>query len=167
MWDTLPCELRRDIIKYNPSLKSIHKTNFKTTHAFIRSLRRDRQCLGCVRHAMFVKKNIVNSGLLRKPSVRMYVSVTMRETRARIYSLCEHHKNYANIEYGSHKTIKLPSNVITNLQISEFLKKEFGKSLACILSHKGIDEDLLEASRSEDFTVDQRVRPRWSRYSFV
>lgn len=163
MWNTLPSCIRREIITYNPSLRTLHKQSMTKTHALIRSIRRDRQCLGCVRHAMFVKKNIGHTGIIRKPSTRLYATIGMKKTRARLYSLCDSHKEQPIMGYGESERILFPRNVHTNEDISDYIVSTFPR-IVSVIAHQGFDEDSLDLRRSENITMEQRVRPRWRQY---
>jgi len=162
-WNHVPEIIKRHIIEFNPSLRKIHNTVMKPTLDHIKRLRRDKQCVDCVRKCVF---NTDSQCLLRKPSVRMYIvlieAYSTSTDHVRVRCMCDEHFKINTGEI----VIIVPRDVeYPNHKFKSFLRTLWDDINSIIVFH-GVDEDDIFALNRRGI-VNSTVefpRPTWKRY---
>ena len=162
-WDHVPEIIKRHIIGYNPSLRRLHNDSLKPTLDCISHMCRDKQCVYCVRSSIF---NTDISGVIRKPSLRMYLVMldgyAESTDHIRVRCMCNDH---FKIETGE-TCIRVPRDVeFPSRKFKPFVKSMWSDVISLIMFF-GVDEDdLIVLNRNGTVTPTMDTpRPIWRRY---
>lgn len=164
-WDHVPEIIKRHIIGYNPSLRKLHNNSLKPSLDCISQMRRDKQCVYCVRSSIFTTEI---SSVIRKPSLRMYL-VTLENyssspNHIRVRCMCKEH---FKIETGE-ICITVPRNVEYPSHKFKPFVRSMWSDVSSLIMFFGVDEDdLIVLSRNGTVTPTMDTpRPTWKRYVF-
>lgn len=156
MWDALPDEVKKKIIKMNPSLKSLHVTVFEPCLKSIRYLRHEKMCVECIRGAIFGDNSII-----RRPSVTMYY--TLENSTARISCSCREH---SLLDYNSDRGIIKNGIELDYNEIFTYMKNKYNY-ISHVVRHTGLDENhmdiLLRISDGDSTSTFANPVSRWER----
>jgi len=158
MWNILPNDIKREIIKLNPSLKKIHSENLEPCLKSIRLLRHSRMCVECSRESIFGEDNYI----YRKPSVKMYYKLENLNQNARVSCSCNEH---ALLEYNQGRILIKNGMEMDYLHLFKFIKESH--NISSLICYTGLDEsDLDVLLGDQDDTIPAPV-VRWDRLVFI
>jgi len=160
-WDSISDDLKKYIIKFNPSFKQIHSDNMKKTIDQINNRRRDFSCVTCTRMTIFSSKPIY-----RKPSIRLFATQHPGypgSSTVRVCGECIEHRTSTTM--GGVKLLIPRSFDHDKYSISKFITQ----NMVCdhMIIHYGLDEcDQLIRLNVLDGNIvnlyEEIRRPRWS-----
>ena len=102
MWDYLSDDIKKIIIKMNPSWKKIHEKSMHDCFHEINMRRRDFSCVTCTRMTLFT-----SSSVSRKPSIRLFAEQNKNHIgtkSVRIFGECNDHRTTSSVSY-THLTL--------------------------------------------------------------
>ena len=135
MWDYLSDDIKKIIIKMNPSWKKIHEKSMHDCFHEINMRRRDFSCVTCTRMTLFT-----SSSVSRKPSIRLFAEQNKNHIgtkSVRIFGECNDHRTTSSL--GEYKIIIPREFDHDNHSIFSFINNY----MDCdnIIMHYGLDEN--------------------------
>ena len=160
MWDSLSDDIKKEIIKMNPSWKQIHSELMQICLMQIELRRRDFSCVTCTRMTLFTSR-VVH----RRPSIRLFAEQNKSHAgtkSVRIFGECYEHRTTNSL--GEYKLIIPRKYDYDHNTMFSFVNKY----MECdnVILHRGLDEDdIMIRLRVLDGNIlamyDVIKRPKW------